>query len=381
MKYLFLVQGEGRGHMTQAISLLSVLKENNHEVVGVLLGKNPRRQIPGYVYKSIDTFIDGYDSPNFVFNKSNKGILITRSLVYNLLRIPRYIKSLRMINSIVKKTNPDVIINFYDLLGGVYNYFFPGKIFICIGHQFLITHPDTPVPKGKKIDNKLLRLHNKVASLKAWKCLALSFRQMKGFRAKNIFVVPPLLRKEILQTDTGQIKEDGYLHGYILNEGFAAEIIRWHKGNPALHANIFWDKGGAEKTMAVNENLVFHQIDDTLFLEYFKNCSMYAGTAGFESLCEAMYLGKPFLCVPSENHYEQLYNALDATLDGAGIWDTSFDLDKLLDFRDNYKFNAEDFRRWTNTAPEVFLEHLAGNNTAKEDTTHVPGRGRHYNND
>ena len=365
MKYLFLVQGEGRGHMTQAISLLAVLKENNHEVVGVLLGKNPRRQIPGYVYKKIDTFIAGYDSPNFVFNKSNTGILITRSLVYNILRIRRYINSLRMIHKIVKKTNPDVIVNFYDPLGGVYNYFFPGKIFVCIGHQFLITHPDTPRPKGKKIDNLLLRLHNRVASLKASKCLALSFRQMSGFGTKSIFVVPPLLRKEILLTDTKQIREDGYLHGYILNDGFASEIIQWHKKTPSSHAHIFWDKQGAEKSLTVNENLVFHQIDDTLFLDYFKNCSMYAGTAGFESLCEAMYLGKPFLCVPSENHYEQLCNALDATLDGAGIWDTRFDLDKLLEFREKYQFDVERFREWTNKAPEIFLEHLTGITTEK----------------
>jgi uncharacterized protein (TIGR00661 family) len=361
MKYLFLVQGEGRGHMTQAISLLNVLKENNHEVVGVMLGKNPHRQIPEYVYKNIDTFIAGYDSPNFIFNKSNKGILITRSLVYNIFRIRRYFKSLRMIHAVVKKTRPDVIINFYDLLGGVYNYFFPGKIFISIGHQFLVTHPDTPVPKGKKIDNKMLRLHNKVASLKASKCLALSFRKMTGFGARNIFVVPPLLRKEILNTDTGQIKDDGYLHGYILNEGFAAEIIQWHKKNPSLHAHIFWDKRGAEKSVIVHDNLVFHQIDDLLFLDYFRNCSMYVGTAGFESLCEAMYLGKPFLCVPSENHYEQLYNALDATQDGGGIWDIRFDLDKLLEFRTEYKFDSEHFREWTNDAPEIFLKHLTGN--------------------
>ena len=36
-------------------------------------------------------------------------------------------------------------------------------------------------------------------------------------------------------------------------------------------------------------------------------CKAYASTAGFESVCEAMYLGKPILMVPA--HIEQDCNA------------------------------------------------------------------------
>lgn len=39
-------------------------------------------------------------------------------------------------------------------------------------------------------------------------------------------------------------------------------------------------------------------------------CKAYASTAGFESVCEAMYLGKPILMVPA--HIEQDCNAYDA---------------------------------------------------------------------
>ena len=37
MKFLFIVQGEGRGHLTQAITLEEILRRNGHEVVEVLL--------------------------------------------------------------------------------------------------------------------------------------------------------------------------------------------------------------------------------------------------------------------------------------------------------------------------------------------------------
>ena len=34
MKFLFIVQGEGRGHLTQAITLEEILRRNGHEEIG-----------------------------------------------------------------------------------------------------------------------------------------------------------------------------------------------------------------------------------------------------------------------------------------------------------------------------------------------------------
>ena len=41
MKILFIIQGEGRGHLTQALSLRQMLQTEGHEVVGAMVGKNP----------------------------------------------------------------------------------------------------------------------------------------------------------------------------------------------------------------------------------------------------------------------------------------------------------------------------------------------------
>lgn len=48
MKVLFIVQGEGRGHLTQAITLEEILRRNGHEVVEVLVGKSNTRRLPGF---------------------------------------------------------------------------------------------------------------------------------------------------------------------------------------------------------------------------------------------------------------------------------------------------------------------------------------------
>ena len=53
MKVLFIVQGEGRGHLTQAITLEEILRRNGHEVVEVLVGKSNTRRLPGFFNRSI----------------------------------------------------------------------------------------------------------------------------------------------------------------------------------------------------------------------------------------------------------------------------------------------------------------------------------------
>ena len=41
MKFLFIVQGEGRGHLTQAITLEEILRRNGHEVVEIVALLSP----------------------------------------------------------------------------------------------------------------------------------------------------------------------------------------------------------------------------------------------------------------------------------------------------------------------------------------------------
>ena len=88
-----------------------------------------------------------------------------------------------------------------------------------------------------------------------------------------------------------------------------------------------------EKTVALTPQLTMHTLDDALFLEYMASCKGYATTGGFESVCEAMYLQKPVLMVPT--HIEQECNVIDALRSNAGVTADNFQLDKLLEFIPN----------------------------------------------
>jgi len=355
-RFVFLVQGEGRGHMTQAIGLYQMLIDHGHEVVHIFIGKSDRRHIPEYFFKSFDVPVELLDSPNFVSDPENKSIRLIPSILYNSKFLSRYKRSLTKIDQIIKNTNVDGIINFYDFLGGFYNFFYKSKIkFFAIGHQFLTDHPSFPFAQGKPLDKKLFLINNYLNSINAYKKIALSFTKYEPDHIGRTIIVPPILRKEISALQTFN---ENFILGYMVNDGYSQEIIRWHKQNPDIPLQCFWDKKDEPVIKKFDENLIFHQLNDKKFLDMMARCKGLITTAGFESVCEAMYLGKPVLMVPVSGQYEQACNALDATNAGAGIHDTYFNISRFLNFISVYKNISACFKNWISKTPETIVGEL-----------------------
>lgn len=97
----------------------------------------------------------------------------------------------------------------------------------------------------------------------------------------------------------------------------------------------------------MDDTLTFHRLDDVKFLKMMAGCRAYATTAGFESVCEALYMGKP--CMLISAHVEQECNAVDAEREMAGVMSNDFDIDKLKAFAHDYEEDVE-FRMWENHA-------------------------------
>ena len=53
MKYLFIIQGEGRGHLTQAMTMERLLVSRGHQVVGMLVGKSESRILPAFFTQGV----------------------------------------------------------------------------------------------------------------------------------------------------------------------------------------------------------------------------------------------------------------------------------------------------------------------------------------
>ena len=351
MKVLFIVQGEGRGHLTQAISLEKLLRDNGHEVVEILVGKSESRRLPGFFNRSVHAPVEQFLSPNFLPTQANRYANIPRSILYNVMKLSDYVESMYYLNKKIKESGADLVVNFYELLTGLtYLFFRPSVPQVCLGHQYLFLHKDFELPKVNRINLFLMNLFTRMTSLRAKRRLALSFRPMKS--DGNIHVIPPLLREDVFLQET---LSGNYVHGYMLNAGFADSVQRWHKQYPEIPLRFFWDNWGEEPVKKVDETLSFYQLDDVEFLRQMAGCKAYASTAGFESVCEAMYLGKPILMVPA--HIEQECNAFDAMKSGAGIVNEDFDLKRLLEFSETYQTN-QSFISWVQSSKYVILDEL-----------------------
>ena len=175
-----------------------------------------------------------------------------------------------------------------------------------------------------------------------------------------------MIRREITAI---QPEEGNYIHGYMVNSGFADSVESFHAKHPEVPLTFFWDRSDAEEVTRIDETLSFHQIDDVKFLNAMAGCKDYASTAGFESICEAMYLGKPVLMVPA--HIEQDCNAYDAMKAGAGIISDSFDLQPLLRFAGEYTPNRH-FVYWVRSCERRMIRELEKLAASHSEITSIP---------
>ena len=421
MKYLFIVQGEGRGHLTQAMTMEKMLLGHGHEVVGILVGTSSVRKLPEFFEKGVRSPLHHFDSFNFVPSFKNRKPDVFRTVIYNLVHVAEFFPSIRFISSFIKKSQPDVVVNFYEFLGTLGYIMSRSKApEYCIGHQYLLLHKDFRVPEIGYEGHLALNLYSRMTSWGAKARLALSFRDMPDDPKHRIIVMPPLLRPEVLayrpedvedlanrsenDKDLANRSEDGkdlangseddkdlanrsenvkdlangpedgkdlasrtedgkdlissgnYILGYMLNSGFSHDVMHWHYDHPETELRFFWDKIEAGPVKVYDDSLTFYYLDDKEFLHQMAGCKAYASTAGFESICEAMYMGKPLMMVPS--HIEQKCNAFDATRFDAAVEAKSFDLGILLEFADKKYRQDKAFPAWARSAEKKFLKYL-----------------------
>jgi len=343
--------------MTQALALKRILEDSGHEVLAAFMGENPERPLPSFFLERFAAPIHKYLAPVFVVDRQGKGVRPYDSFLHALRRFPRYWKQGPELHRAVTSYGFDLLVNFYDLVGGLYLAVFrPSIPSVSVGHQYLFHHPAFLTPEREHFQVAMIRLNNHLTSLNTCLRLGLSFSRLHDLPHRRIRIVPPLLRQSVLDS---RPVDQGHVLAYVLNPGYAEEIDAWHKTQSDLVLHCFWDRPHAPATYSPREGLTFHQLDDLAFLRLLGTCRAFASTAGFESVCEAAFLGKPICLVPTGKHVEQLCNAMDAERAGVAVWQRDFDLTRFVARLETWDTTPrEEFQRWVRSAPPVFLELL-----------------------
>jgi len=351
MKIMFSVQGDGRGHMTQAIASAQTLERQGHEIVAVTVGTNPTRTVPEFFLRAFGDRLKPIASPGFSFQGA-RAVSTLATLRQAARGLGRYRQSLAMIACTIEQTQPDLIINFLEPLIGLLNFLRPHQVpVIAVGHQFMLGHPEFVRSRKFAVQQWTMRRYVGLTGARSTK-LALSFYPAASMPERHLFVCPPLLRGELF--DLPRDLPGQFFLAYVLNQGYAEDILRWHAAHPEVELHCFCEKPKVEPVWRYDSTLSFHKLDGARFLNMMASCRGVACTAGFESLNEAAWLGKPLLVVPVANHIEQYLNALDAEKAGLAIAADRLDLTPLL--QRGKAENLEAYRNWVRRADTLFLE-------------------------
>jgi uncharacterized protein (TIGR00661 family) len=326
--------------MTQALAFQQWCRRAGHQVVGVLAGAHSSRSWPDFFRTGFETPVERLASPGFVFRR-DRSVALPATAWQTLRHAGAYRASLRALDAALARTRPDLVVNFLEPLVGLHRRRRrAGPPVLAVGHQFMLGHPAYPRVPGRPLQQWSLRRYVGLVGHRATR-YALSFYEAADQPARGLHVGPPLLRDELFRLP---VRRDGrFLLVYLLNHGYRAEIERWHARHPETPLHCFYDRPDAPAEEAVDATLTFHRLHGEKFLRLMAEARAVVCTAGFESVSEAAYLGKPALLVPVQNHVEQYLNALDAQHVGLGRYSPTFALDRL---RPEEPGAAHDRFRW-----------------------------------
>lgn len=357
LKVAFLVQGEGRGHFTQALAIKEILERHGHTVCTVLCGISNYRTIPEYVSTGFDGKIIRFQSPNFSPDASNRGIRIGATVLQALVSLPVYIESLKTINKELKKQQPDLVLNFYETLAGLYKKVFGKKFrFVSIAHQFRYLHPEFKFKGIRATDQWMLKTLTRFVAMGSEFCIALSMTTHK--QGAFVKILPPLLRPAIREMKT---ERQGHILVYILNKGYREDIRAYALRSSGRKFICFTDDPEIKEPFQEHASLMWHPLDQHAFLHYMASCDALITTAGFESIAEAAYLGKPVLAVPTHGHIEQLSNSWQIQTMGFAMRSDTFNPEGFDAFIQSYSIDTQEFRSWCDHAEGLFISLLKFN--------------------
>ncbi len=333
--------------MTQALAVRQILSRSAHEVVRVVIGRNGSRALPEYVVQGLSAPIVELPSPGFAV-RAGRSVNMAATAWRALAAHRTWRRSLTSLRAAVADARPDLIFNFLEPLTGLAQFFSPlGVPVISIAHQHMIGHPAHRAPFSARADQWSLRLFADLVGCRSWK-LALSLYPAPDQPGRHVIVGPPLLRRELFDLTPTQ---GDYFLVYLVNHGYHEDVRRWHRAHPEVELHCFYDLPGAPEVEQAAPTLTFHRLSGEKFLRFMAGCRGVATTAGFESVSEAAWLGKPLFVVPVERHAEQRWNARDAVQAGLAMSADRFELDRLASLP--ARIDNAWFRDWVARAEDV----------------------------
>ena len=245
------------------------------------------------------------ETPSLRFHTNAAGeISPVRTAWGSLCDLADCLRSVTRLHALVAETKPDVVINFYEALGGLYHFrHHAATPWISIAHQHMVHHPSYLRHARFHPQRQVLKLLTRLTSHGSQLRVALSFYPAESHG--NLVVTAPLLRQNVLAATP---QPDAQLLCYLNNGTHLSKLVRYCQRHPDQRVRCFCP----DQPAALPANLEMHRPDWNRYIEQLIQCRGLIATSGFESVAEAAVLGKQVVVIPLKNQLEQELNARDA---------------------------------------------------------------------
>ena len=125
--------------------------------------------------------------------KNDRKVSLPATLWGIVRKLPAYWRGVRKLKAVVTETQPDVIINFFEPLTGIYVLTCRNRPpIVAVAHQFMCGHPDYVRAPGLRLQQLGMKWFVRLVGAASTR-LALSLYEAPDLPQKNLTVCPPIL--------------------------------------------------------------------------------------------------------------------------------------------------------------------------------------------
>jgi len=297
------VQSTGRGHLARFAALKPLFDADGHELLVIVSGHD---EPPSFFLDSIGS--SRYERmTSFAMADDGVGGISKRktakAFVFNM---PDLLSSLYRGHKIISKFAPDLIVSDFDPVTGS-PMVAPSVFKVGVGNVAMARHPGIDRLDGLRLERFNTNLAVKLCTSGIDVFLGCHFYPYDDN------CLPPILRPDIGEVP---VTNDGHILVYHSFQG-RLESIEAHARSHRDRKIIVY--GYPVRPARMPDNMDF-KTNANEFLLDLASCDTYVGTAGFQAISEAFYLGKKIVVQPIDGHYEQKWNAARLEELGMGRW-------------------------------------------------------------
>ncbi|MDR1947584.1 MAG: hypothetical protein LBQ51_10535 [Desulfovibrio sp.] len=308
-RILYGVQGDANGHISRALAAAELF--SGHEWLFAGGGAAAQARDAGHAYEAL---------PMIATEVRGNRVRILPSL----LNMGRVIAGrdawVRKVGEIIRSFDPDLILIDYE-------YFIPraanalGRHWFSLDHLHMIVRSQAPRIAGQTPARLMMTTAMRVYMPAPERCLLVSFHAQPLLYPLRDELFAPLPRSDAVSAGVASAGHDPGGHALVYLPGCDLGAIIASFGSRRREFKIY-----GHGARPASGNLSFRPAGRESFLEDLASCAYVVSYGGHGLLSEALFLGKPCLCLPLRFQYEQHWNAYFVQQNGYGRYLPSFDI-------------------------------------------------------